>query len=358
MTLSDSDLLILSLSMLSLSVFSLSIVCVLYIHSTRTVALKPQSLYIWTSFHLCDFYCSFHDDDENQMFKTRLDQYVNLLSNQLRTASIIRHCVEGQYPNSQWLSGAIIPFCCVIDDAEYEDNPYMAIMRVISRWTRHEHQKCSSSKASILRNSMQMYLNPNGTGSQSFQLSDAPSFMNQYDDGHEAGTDNGGTAGDRGPSYVRKWSSDSGHSAGPSSFRVHHKGSILPIVEQKEMESDEMSYRHDNISPEDTGTFVHERGLTTKIVVDALDQGLEEETYETKTPETLPETPATFHTFPSALKQDSMRSEVGGISMASMAMAITPAPPTPKYEPATPKDEHPELSGDAGISGAAEETSL
>merc|ERR1712154_656477 len=106
----------------------------------------------------------------------------------------------------------------------------------------------------------------------------------------------------------------------PSSFRVHQKDSIIPIME--EMETSDDSYRHAQISPEDTFTAAHERGMTTKIVIGAIDQGHEEETYETKTPETCPGTPATLATYPLQPQNSEGIGTIPG--------AITPAPPTPR----------------------------
>jgi len=319
-------------------------ICILYIHSTATITSKPKALYIWTSYPILDFYCSFHDDDEQEMFKKRSDQYFKILSDDILKAFCIRAGIERRFEDTAFaaesvkVSATVISFCCVIDDKVYSENPYMAIMRAISRWTRHEHHQYSSSKASIIRQSLQKFLDPHGAGSRSFQLSDAPSILNGYDDATSGG-------GGGGHDYVRKWSSDSGHSAGPSSFRMHHKDSIIPIMEQKEQEpSDDGSYRHSQISPEDTGTFVHERGITTRIVIGALDQGPEDEqSYhdDTKTPETLPETPATLpvgtlltDTYPTMLKPlDSNASEGDHPTHGSgITIAITPAPPTPMHK--------------------------
>merc|ERR1712013_94156 len=131
---------------------------VLCVHLHCTVRKKPQELYRWSNLKLMEFYCSFHDDDERDSFKMKLASYVNLFAVEFETTFAIRehfaHCASDSVKVSDFVVSEIIAFCCVMAHSAYEENAYQSIMGIISRTTRHEHLRKTSSKQSLFRNSM------------------------------------------------------------------------------------------------------------------------------------------------------------------------------------------------------------
>eukprot|EP01084_Bolivina_argentea_P031191 57733_1 len=120
----------------------------LWIHLEYTVKKKPQSLYTWSNYNLMDFYCSFHDDDEQDSFKMKLQSYMNLFATEYRTSRVIR--INKRF-TQKWFADTIISFCCVMNDTQYDEHSYNAVMSIVSRTTRAQHSKQSSSKQAILR---------------------------------------------------------------------------------------------------------------------------------------------------------------------------------------------------------------
>jgi len=96
-----------------------------------------------------DFYCSFHDDDEQEGFKQKIQSYIELFSSEYQLSCTIRsHMMFEQ----AWFADTLIAFCCILDDKQYDEHSYNAVMNVISRTTRHIKQL--STKRSILRQSI------------------------------------------------------------------------------------------------------------------------------------------------------------------------------------------------------------
>ena len=189
-----------------------------------TVKQKPHSLYNWTNYNLMDFYCSFHDDDEQESFKTKLDSYIDLFASEYQLSSLIRkHFI---YSSQTWFTDSIISFCCVMDDQQYDQHSYNAIMSVISRTMRVQHIKQNSSKQSILRNSMHLHLGidfiDNKSNKSMSNNSSNSSLPNE--------TDN---------ILVRKWSNDSNQSGGnPSSYKHSYKDTGFSTIDEEKEHND------------------------------------------------------------------------------------------------------------------------
>ena len=219
--------------------FEKYVAILLYIHIKYTVKQKPHSLYVWSNYHLMDFYCSFHDDDEQESFKAKLDSYIDLFASEYEVSGAIRNCIRY---NQEWLSSEIISFCCIMDDLQYDEHSYNAIMNIISRTMRVQHIKQSSSKQSILRNSMHLHLgielNDNKSGSSinsSNYGSDHPLNGHNHNNNNNNDTDR---------VLVRKWSNDSNQSIGATSFGSKHsfKDTGFSTIDEEKEHND--GYQH------------------------------------------------------------------------------------------------------------------
>lgn len=184
-----------------------------------TVKEKPHSLYNWSNYNLMDFYCSFHDDDEQDSFKTKLDSYIDLFAGEYQLSSLIRKSF--MYSNQTWFTDTIISFCCVMDDQQYDQHSYNAIMSVISRTMRVQHIKQNSSKQSILRNSMHLHLGMDFDNKSPYNTS-------------------GSLPSENDNILVRKWSNDSNQSGGnPSSFNKHsYKDTGFSTIDEEKERND------------------------------------------------------------------------------------------------------------------------
>ena len=187
-----------------------------------TVKQKPHSLYNWSNYNLMDFYCSFHDDDENESFKSKLETHIDLFASEYQLSSLIR--ANFAYSNQTWFTDTIISFCCVMDDKEYEQHSYNAIMSVISRTMRVQHIKQNSSKQSILRNSMHLHLGIDFIDNRSNSHNNSSgSLPNEESDNI----------------IVRKWSNDSNQSGGnASSYKHSYKDTGFTTIDEEKEHND------------------------------------------------------------------------------------------------------------------------
>mmetsp|Transcript_24364 Transcript_24364/g.39224 ORF Transcript_24364/g.39224 Transcript_24364/m.39224 type:complete len:633 (+) Transcript_24364:41-1939(+) len=146
--------------------FILASLALLYLHMHYTVLRKPQCLYTWSNYYLMDFYCSMHDDDEQDSFKTKLLVYATAIRSEIEVACAIRQCLRAEYA---MLADDIIAFVALVNEKHYEAHPFNTMMHIVSRRTHDErHYRSMSSKQDMLRQSMHVRF---GTSTHSVNLS-------------------------------------------------------------------------------------------------------------------------------------------------------------------------------------------
>ena len=302
------------------------LVILICIHYQFTVKQKPKQLYIWTNYHLVDFYCSFHDDDETEIFKRKINGFVNLFVQEYTTSVAIRKHIS--HKDDTWFADTLISFCCTINDAMLDTDSYKTIMAVIAAKRKAEHNRQSSSKQSILRSSLYQHLGHQHSHTNR-SLSRVLSAQPPSGPVTPVSTQR---------VLTRKWSTDSASSTatlqippGPSSFVSAIQG-IHTLAEGDELEQYEVLDDH---SKQTSHSSVHSHGdrvgfhHTIQIGMSPISQLNEEENEQQQTPHEgkglLPLQSAVSEL--SMTDADADADEHGNLYRAVRQMTITPDSP-------------------------------